>query len=551
MKYLLNEGIRYLNLQQIKAGKNPDLLDLYNTFIKTVRSNLSYGKFFGTQQIFANFAKFASDFSSQFQLQGDVEANNVVMQQYNLGMNAYVDYLLVCVIENGEEPTAVIDINNPTRGKQGKLTEFILKILTSPAWGNRNWQLLIDFIKICQTSSSKLYQSKNMFFDNVVIPFMDDRASVEEGLNYRKLSPVSPLHDKVVTVFNAFGVYNGKNLIQSVMDEVLPEKLEVVKTFAGYDEKLINYCLQKKYWDEIKLPNQPSSIRLFFIGNGNLENVGNKRTFVFDQDACIEEWRNMDDDQKDYWGDIHDFLFYHENEKSPQFNMNKSYDPTTGESDEEAVDEDFFVNSYNFYFTLRALTYACNVYPFKTPYNISKGIVNISSKEISYFSSLSDDDYLVRRNNEKYKIRKTTDWCTKSDEHLRKYILPGETKEVAGFILCLNNSLPYDDPNGAIQMSVIKNRDDNYDIEHSEVMTALDETTNCPSFILNYFRNEIDEANQTISELKTNNPDFAKQKFDDTIDTPEAKKIAFENMLNNKSNINESLLRRYIRYLLS
>ena len=67
MKYLLNEGIRYLNLQQIKAGKNPDLLDLYNTFIKTVRSNLSYGKFFGTQQIFVNFAKFAADFSSQFQ----------------------------------------------------------------------------------------------------------------------------------------------------------------------------------------------------------------------------------------------------------------------------------------------------------------------------------------------------------------------------------------------------------------------------------------------------------------------------------------------------
>ena len=88
-----------------------------------------------------------------------------------------------------------------------------------------------------------------MFFDNVVIPFMDERASVEEGLNYRKLSPISPLHDKVVTIFNAFGVYNGKNLIESVMDEVLPEKLEVVKTFAGYDEKLINYCLQKQYRD--------------------------------------------------------------------------------------------------------------------------------------------------------------------------------------------------------------------------------------------------------------------------------------------------------------
>lgn len=547
MKLLLNEGIRYLNLQQIKSDKNPDLKLLYNNFTKLIRNKLSYNIPFGSREIRTNFVQFGIELSEkkEFQFTADRDKNTIMLAEYNRCMNAYIDYLLVNVIENGEQSLPTIDVNNPTAGKQGKLTEFILKILMSPAWGNRSWQLLTDFIKICQTSSSKVYQAKNMFFDNQVIPFMDDRAA-KEGFNYRKLSPVSPLHDKVLTIFDNFGMYNNKNLIETVMDEVLPEKLENIKSFAGYDEKLIDYCLQKKYWVEIKLPGQPSTTRVFFIGNGNLEKLGNKRVYTFDFYACLEEWSNMDSVEKSYWGDVSSFLKYHEDQKSPEFDKSKGYN--IAGQDSEVVDEDFFTSNYNFYFTFRALTYACNVYPFKTPYNIAKGVANISSNDVTFFASLSNDDYLVVNNNKQYKIRKTTDWCTKSEEHVKNYILPGEKNEAAGFLLCLDNSLPYDDPNGALQMSIVKQADGSYDISYKEVMNTLDENANCPNFISRWCSDINDSFNQ-ISTLKQNTPDFSNSRFDDTISSIEDKKNQFEKAINLNLQ-QENLLRSFIKQLL-
>ena len=68
---------------------------------------------------------------------------------------------------------------------------------------------------------------------------------------------------------------------------------------------------------------------------------------------------------------------------------------------------------------------------------------------ISFFKSIRDDDYLVSENNEEFKIRESTNWCTKDFENFLWYI-NGVQDSIYGFVLILNDSLPYNHPDGAI-----------------------------------------------------------------------------------------------------
>jgi hypothetical protein len=79
-------------------------------------------------------------------------------------------------------------------------------------------------------------------------------------------------------------------------------------------------------------------------------------------------------------------------------------------------------------------------------------------------------------------------------------------------------------------------------------MNTRDETSNCPSFIKNWFESSPDSFDQ-ITSLKQNMPDFVKEKFDVSIASAEDRKRVFDSVIN--SNLKqESLLRSFIKQLL-
>lgn len=540
---ILTEG---MSLDQIKQGLNQDLLGMLNKF-----NRLIFSKFSATNRIIGSFAEEVLE-----KIADDEEAGLITKEEgdtkYEFAIKAYTDFVLVNVIENGEPLAPMIDINNPTNRVKGKFTEFVLRILTSPSFKNeiQNWSQITEFLKICKNSNSNLYKSKNAFFDNAIIPLMNDRVAKGEklgsvnpetgvkGSNFSRPSATSPLQDKVMKVFEAYGVYNGKNILSTILDEVIDENSEQgLRTFAGYDIKLIDYCLSKKYWKEFHVPNQPGSVRLFFIGNGDLESLNlEPDENPINSDDIYEDWLMMDYEEQAAWGG--EFLDY--------------YDSIMAEYDHRAPSE---MKSFSYYFTLRALIYACNIYPFKTNYNVIKNNSKVSSKEINYFKSISNDDYIIPEHNYDLKIRKTTDWCTKDEKQLSKYIAPKSSHKVEGFILCLNNSLPFDDPDGTLQIGIKADRDDQGNIIgnlHNKDLTlnANDETRTCPSFLNDFFNQNQKGLYYMIDQGKKTYDTIRNLKFPDQENemSPEEKKLYFEKM--QKNNITESLLRNYIRQLL-
>jgi hypothetical protein len=523
-KRLLSEGMSY---DQILTGKNPDL---YNML-------LSFQDFLLTKRL----------------INTDPESADL--------RSAQTKYILVNVIENGHkysrEHVENIDVENPTLGIVGKYTEFILRISNSKAFKKENWDLVSEFLNICKQSSSKVYKSKNDFFDNVIIPHLDKRVASgeklgsinpktgERGSNFSRPSPVSPLQDKVMKVFEAFGLYNGKNLLEVVMEEVAPEnRVENISTFAGYDLRLIDYCLQKGHWKEFNVPSQPGGVRLFFIGNGNLENIKSIDNEDLTNDENFEiahtKWHNMDyEDQEKFGFSFEKYLEYFLDELSVMYNPKRT------------------MKSFSYYHVGRSLIYACNIYPFKTSYNISKGNAKISSDDIAFYKSLSDDDYIVTHHDYEAKIRKTTEWCTKDEIQIAKYIAPGSEDIVEGFILCLNNNLPFDDPNGALQIG-IRNETDLYGhmtLNYSNrglTLNADDINVTCPKYINDCFK--MNSGNILKNLIKQGNNQYAKirsLKFPlDSELNNEEKKVYFEKMLQGQKMTNENLLRRYVRQLL-
>ena len=523
-KRLLSEGMSY---DQILTGKNPDL---YNML-------LSFQGFLSTKRL----------------INTDPESADL--------RSAQTKYILVNVIENGHkysrEHVENIDVENPTLGIVGKYTEFILRILSSNIYKKENWDLITTFLSVCKQPSSKVYKSKNDFFDNVIIPHLDKRVASgeklgsinpktgERGSNFSRPSPVSPLQDKVMKVFEAFGLYNGKNLLEVVMEEVAPEnRVENISTFAGYDVRLIDYCLQKGYWKEFNVPGQPGGVRLFFIGNGDLENVKDLDdidTYQSDAEDAYDSWNNMDyDEQARFQHYFERYLEYYVIEIAPMYNQEKSITKT-----------------FPYYHTSRGLIYACNIYPFKTPYNISKGTAKISSDDIAFYKSLSNDDYIVINHDNEAKIRKTTDWCTKDAAQVGKYIIPSSEEKVEGFILCLNNNLPFNDPDGALQIgireesSMYGNKTGMYS-NRNLTLNADDHVRTCPSFLNDCYtqkspgilKNLIDQGKKQYDNIRS-------LKFPKDSDlSNEEKKVYFEKMLQGQKMTNENLLRRYVRQLL-
>jgi hypothetical protein len=177
-----------------------------------------------------------------------------------------------------------------------------------------------------------------MFFDNVIIPLMDERVRNGEklgsvnadtgikGANFSRPSPTASLSDKIMKVFDAYGIYNGKNLLETIIEEVIPEKVQKeIETFAGYDIKLIDYCLSKGYWKEFHVVGQPNTTRLFFIGNGDLENLSGELgdNYQADEEEAWENWQS-DYDIQNQFQDFTDYLMYYMTEVVPENNQEKS-----------------------------------------------------------------------------------------------------------------------------------------------------------------------------------------------------------------------------------
>ena len=53
--------------------------------------------------------------------------------------------------------------------------------------------------------------------------------------------------------------------------------------------------------------------------------------------------------------------------------------------------KDTSAQNVNIKFAHRGMIYACNIYPFKMPYNVSKSVLRDNS-HISFFKSIRDDD---------------------------------------------------------------------------------------------------------------------------------------------------------------
>ena len=503
--------------------------------------------------------------------------------------NAYLKYMLICVIEKGM-PYAPInyvgnqitnldnfDINNPTGGIKGKFTEFIVKVLASPNWGLYledegegklySFKILNEFINICEKSGSNLYKAKMNFFDTQVMPFLVKKQEEGKIRNVPKVSPQSPLQDKIARVFDDFGNVNGKNLIEIMLDEVMPEENAIgdtnIQTFAGYDVKLIDFCLQHNYWQEINLPGQPANYRIFFINGGNNSKFPNDKNKIKEKigitrDELLEKWHNDEDilckleERADEKGENFEDYFYEMFEKAWEREEKKENTPAS---------------SSNMQFSYRGMIYANNIYPFKTPYNASKSTLS-KNVNISYFKSIKDDDYLVTTDNDEFQIRKTTDWCTKDMDTFAGYVFgKGIQKDlINGFLLILDNSLPYNDPNGAALIGLtrdefhVRNKNGKIIPKLTEYfyktvyeLNADDKTYVLPQFITE-FTKERNEFSLMIDQLKKKYFNLINVKVDlRDIQSGQQAHQLLQKLLNEK-NLSENsykLLSSYIRYILT
>ncbi len=499
-------------------------------------------------------------------------------------IKAYMQYMLICVIEKGMsyEPislrananttfnTLKFDLDNPTGGLKGRYTEFIVKILSSNFFYIdlsdeeqiiRSFQLLNAFINICDKPSSNVYKDKMNFFDTQVMNFIAELHKQGKFRNIPKINIQSPLADKVAKVFNEFGSIAGKNLINVMLTGIIFDEENIkVKTFAGYDIKLIDFCLQHNYWNEMKFPNQPESIRLFYLNNGNFDKAV----------ATRGKGSKSYDDFAANWWDTTDFSEY-EREADGD-------DAYYDELREEALERDWANYQTNailhdknigINFSYRAMVHACNIYPFRTPYNTPRGIIN--DCDIPYYKGLQDDDCMVLADNPEYGIRKTTAWCTKDLDLFMDYI-NGTKRKVDGFLFILDDSLPYNHPDGAALVGIefkkaipITRGISGYSdyIPRRFILTsqlnAYDKSYTMPTFIVDYFNNDIDNQYTRLNNMF----DIFKKKYDKlnqlNLKDEEKNNLSGQQLHSimqrylNNTNMNENqvkLLRKYIKSLL-
>ena len=95
-------------------------------------------------------------------------------------------------------------------------------------------------------------------------------------------------------------------------------RVGLLSSIAGYDLKLIDFCLQHHYWIEMDIPNNPSSIRAFYLNNGNFEMFSQKMSFEDFKDKWLsvqdlDEVEKCDKHHLDYYADedLFDLSYQH------------------------------------------------------------------------------------------------------------------------------------------------------------------------------------------------------------------------------------------------
>lgn len=583
-----------LNFEGLVTQKPPfyqafyeKIINIFMSFKQKIEKNSILAEM--KKRKFQNREEINSFFSSEYK---DKEFND----KFEMG---YIQYMLICVIEKGMsyEPISInsntdttydtlkFNIDNPTNGIKGKYTEFIVKILSSNLFNNvfnadvsdeaeivKTFQLLNNFINICNKSGSNEYKLKMQFFDTQVMPFLVKKQEEGKIRNVPKVSPQSPLQDKVARVFDDFGDVNGKNLIQVIIGEYLEKEIFETKSFAGYDVKLIDFCLQHNYWIEMDIPNNPSSIRTFYLNNGNFEMFSQKMNF----DEFKDKWYSVQDlDEVEKYAQDNN-MYFSGYQSDIMFSDWKNY--LQGQPCFNGINLDTsgdYNNNVNLNFAYQGMVYACNIYPSKRPYNVSKSVLKDNS-HISFFKSIKDDDYLVSENNEEFKIRESTDWCTKDFENFSWYI-NGVQDSIYGFILILNDSLPYNHPDGAIlaglKVDEKERKNNNQKIKYKvvNILNAKDRRCQLPpainSFFLqlnkqptrsSYFQmDDIEQEKQIdVTDLvdsykqkykKLNNLDYPRDSFKSSQDSHRF----LQNQFNKKDELSEAsmgLLKTYLKY---
>ena len=461
-----------------------------------------------------------------------------------------------------------LDLQDPTHGMKGKFTEFITKILASnfyipynPAEGiiNLNETNLLlaleplkEFVEICDKSASNMYKSKMEFFDTQVMPYLVEKQVAGQIRNVPKVSPQSPLQDKVAKVFDDFGLVNGKNLIQTMLDENFEKTNFGIQSFAGYDVKLIDFCLQHHYWIEMNIPGSPATLRTFYINNGNYENIQQKSEEMDFETFKNEYYENLNVSDLGDLGERAEAQGMYTSEYIDDL-INIAYDEYLEQK------KDISAQNVNIKFAHRGMIYACNIYPFKTRYNSSKSVISRNSIDINYYKSINDDDYLVLQDKDDVKIRKTTQWCTKDLSLFMGYI-NGQDDDIKGFILILDDSLPYNHPDGAILVGLRNVSKNSIDYKLVKNLNAFDKDCMIPGPVANFFSVGSKRPKKTNVNNIANLIASYKQKYDRLNNLTHSNRFKsgqethqfLQSQFNNQ--IKESqmrLLRSYLRYLLS
>ena len=461
-----------------------------------------------------------------------------------------------------------LDLQDPTHGMKGKFTEFITKILASnfyipynPAEGiiNLNETNLLlaleplkEFVEICDKSASNMYKSKMEFFDTQIMPYLAEKQVAGQIRNVPKVSPQSPLQDKVAKVFDDFGLVNDKNLIQTMLDENFEKTNFGIQSFAGYDVKLIDFCLQHHYWIEMNIPGSPATLRTFYINNGNYENIQQKSEEMDFETFKNEYYENLNVSDLGDLGERAEAQGMYTSEYIDDL-INIAYDEYLEQK------KDISAQNVNIKFAHRGMIYACNIYPFKTRYNSSKSVISRNSIDINYYKSINDDDYLVLQDKDDVKIRKTTQWCTKDLSLFMGYI-NGHDDDIKGFILILDDSLPYNHPDGAILVGLRNVSKNSIDYKLVKNLNAFDKDCMIPGPVANFFSVGSKRPKKTNVNNIANLIASYKQKYDRLNNLTHSNRFKsgqeahqfLQSQFNNQ--IKESqmrLLRSYLRHLLS
>jgi hypothetical protein len=128
-KRLLSEG---MSLEQIKEGKNPELLGMFEDFKRRIFHESDGVR----SQLSPKIEKFFVEYMNNLYNSGNPMSNDFLQMKLAQAETAYAEYILVNVLEYHQDYVDELDLNNPTNGLRGKFTEFILRILSSSVMKN-------------------------------------------------------------------------------------------------------------------------------------------------------------------------------------------------------------------------------------------------------------------------------------------------------------------------------------------------------------------------------------------------------------------------------